>query len=36
MHRGEAAVGFNEQVNVGSYGLADSAYRVHRVLFGLT
>src|SRR5712691_10212235 len=36
MHGGEAAVGFNEQVNVRSYGLADSAYRLHGVLFGLS
>jgi hypothetical protein len=35
MHGGKAAVGFNEQVNVRSYGLADSAYRLHGVLFGL-
>src|SRR5215471_2741143 len=35
MHGGEAAVSFNEQVNVRSYGLAHSAYRLHGVLFGL-
>src|SRR5262245_6194941 len=35
MHGSEAAVDFNEQVNVGSYGFADSAYWLHRVLFGL-
>src|SRR5215471_5729402 len=35
MHGGEAAVDFNEQVNVRSYGLADSVHRLHGVLFGL-
>src|SRR5262249_14205678 len=35
MHGSEAAVGFNEQVNVRSYSFAHSAHRLHGVLFVL-